>query len=175
VRWKPIVVGIVDIGYEVSDTGKVRISPLKAFVDQQNIFKPVKFHLSRGYHKVKLPLPGGGHRWFYVHILVMGAFGPPKSFDGALVNHKDANKRNNDISNLEWATPSENTKHAYDVGVANGKKGSKHHNSKLTEADVLGIRAEHNGGVSQTSLARRYGVSRKLIWSIINRKAWRHV
>ena len=29
------------------------------------------------------------------------------------INHKDGNKLNNDLNNLEWATISENTKHAY--------------------------------------------------------------
>jgi hypothetical protein len=34
-------------------------------------------------------------------------------FDGAVVNHKDCNKLNNNADNLEWCTSSYNTRHAY--------------------------------------------------------------
>lgn len=49
------------------------------------------------------------------------------------VNHKDGNKLNNNILNLEWCTYSENTKHAYRTGLENKCLGEKHHAHKLTE------------------------------------------
>lgn len=52
--------------------------------------------------------------------------------------------------------------------------GQKHGRAKLTEADVLEIRAKA-GAVLQRDLAERFGVSGGVISSIVNRKTWRHI
>ena len=36
---------------------------------------------------------------------------------GKQINHKDTNKQNNRLDNLEYCTPKENTQHAYDNGL----------------------------------------------------------
>ena len=65
----------------------------------------------RGYKRVSLWKHGKG-RHFSVHRLVASAFIPnPSGFE--MVNHKDGNKLNNDVSNLEWCDASHNMKHAY--------------------------------------------------------------
>ena len=51
-------------------------------------------------------------RAVYVHRLVAAAFlGPPPSIFHSIVNHKDLDKGNNSMENLEWTTPSENQLH----------------------------------------------------------------
>ena len=50
-----------------------------------------------------------------VHRLMLKAFVGWKL--GSVVNHKDGNKLNNSLDNLEWTTSSENNKHAYDTGL----------------------------------------------------------
>jgi hypothetical protein len=54
--------------------------------------------------------------------------------------------------------------------------GTQNHRSKLTDADVLRIRAEYvPGRISLEALGRKYGLGRSATASIINRKTWTHV
>lgn len=64
-----------------------------------------------GYKKVLLWRDGVGGRKAYVHRLVANAFLPARG-TRTEVNHKDGNRSNNAVENLEWVTSSENTKHA---------------------------------------------------------------
>ena len=61
--------------------------------------------------KVKFRIGGGKHLRDYVHRLVAENFIGPCPEDGMIVNHKDGDPFNNHVSNLEWATVSENNKH----------------------------------------------------------------
>ena len=54
-----------------------------------------------------------------VHRLVAKAFLPQKHSDLRLVNHKDGNKTNNVVHNLEWVTPKINSVHALETGLIN--------------------------------------------------------
>ena len=61
-------------------------------------------------------------RLWKVHRLVLETFLP--NADTTLeVNHKDGNKHNNCITNLEWLTKSENMRHSYDTGLRDGQSG----------------------------------------------------
>ncbi len=52
-----------------------------------------------------------------VHRIVATTFIPNTDSKKIFVNHKDGDKQNNDVSNLEWVTPSENCTHAYQTGL----------------------------------------------------------
>lgn len=104
-----------------------------------------------------------------VHRLVAIAF-LPNPENKKEVNHIDGNKRNANVSNLEWATRLENGSHASACGLM--MRGEAHLDSKLTERDVRDIResALRNG-----ELSKKYCVSTTTIHKIINRLTWRHV
>jgi HNH endonuclease len=53
-----------------------------------------------------------GNERYRAHILVAAVFLGPPPAPGLVVDHIDENKSNNDVSNLRYATPSENGKHS---------------------------------------------------------------
>ena len=57
------------------------------------------------------------------------------------------------------------------------KRGEGHHNAKLSEADVKEMRDLWNNGIgmSQTEIAKIYGIRYEWVCKICNRKAWAHV
>ena len=125
-----------------------------------------------GYHEVSID--GKLQR---VHRLVASKF-IDNPFNKKCVNHKDGNKLNNDASNLEWATHSENTLHAFKTKLQVALAGEDNKNAKLTEKDVKNIRNEYIAGSKESgreALAKKYGVSQCTIGDIINYRSWRHV
>jgi hypothetical protein len=107
-----------------------------------------------------------------VHDLVAAAFVGPKP-PGYEVNHKDTNKHNNDYLNLEYTTRLENAQHAQRNGRYH--RGEQVVQSKLTELDVRALRALRTCGWSQRKLAGAFKLSQATVWSIVNRKQWKHV
>jgi DNA-binding MarR family transcriptional regulator len=55
-------------------------------------------------------------------------------------------------------------------------RGAQHRSAKLTEQDVLDIRARYStGNIRMQDLATKYGVTKKTISVIVNRKKWTHI
>lgn len=121
-----------------------------------------------------------------VHRLVATEFIPNPN-NKPCVNHIDGNKKNNNISNLEWVTYKENTEHAIKNGLFYfnsseqsknkiSKKGSLNGNSLLTEKDVLQIRKKYKPRIYTISiLAFEYNVTKSCIKDVVNRNSWKHI
>lgn len=109
-------------------------------------------------------------RSYLSHRLTAEAFfGPPPS-KSHHVNHIDGCKQNNSASNLEWATPAENDRHATENGLK--PYGSGHWAAKLTDEQVREIRAVR-GLETYEETAARYNVHKTTIGSIQRREQWK--
>lgn len=130
-------------------------------------------HLSDGYCRVAFYRKGRAY-FRATHLLVMAAF-RGKCPRGKLVNHKDGNKANPSLSNLEYVTPKQNTLHAIAAGLMQHSKGSARTNAKLTEEKIPEIFQAVAAGESRRNVAKRYGVGRTVLDLIILRQKWGHV
>lgn len=107
--WKPI--DGTDGQYEVSNTGKVRSNNYMA----HGITKEMKPWDNGGYLRVSLKIKGKQSNRL-VHRLVADAFIANEESKQE-VNHKDGDKHNNCVENLEWCTRKENLHHADTTGL----------------------------------------------------------
>jgi hypothetical protein len=125
-----------------------------------------------GYKQVWLCKDGKAKNYL-VHRLVAKTFleNPENKKD---INHKNGNKTDNGLDNLEWCTRSENVLHAFKNDLKKPSSGSRHGMSKLKEDDVLRIR-ELSGKHTKLELAEMFGVGRRNINNIINYKSWQHI
>lgn len=99
-----------------------------------------------------------------IHRLVANAF-LPNPFNKPDVNHKDGNKQNNRVDNLEWVTKSENSKHAFENGFLHLPP------PKLTIKIAEKIRSLYPF-YNQYELAERFNISQTCVWSVVNNKRW---
>ena len=121
--WKDVI-GFEGI-YKVSNVGRLMRYKNSVNMPDRNILKGEVTVF--GYRQYKLSLDGMSRR-MKAHRLVAQSF-IPNPDNKPQVNHKDGNKLNNRVDNLEWATSQENNQHALDTG--------------LREVDMKQVRAMH--------------------------------
>ena len=96
--------------------------------------------------------------------------------DGLFIRHKCDNPPCVNPEHLETGTNAQNVQDKMDRGRFTPKVGSVHGMSKLTESDVLAIRAEYAaGGITHKQLGIRYGVCEASVQHITKRRTWRHI
>jgi len=114
---------------------------------------------------------------FYVHRLVAQAFISNIKY-GFNVNHKDGDKSNNNIYNLEVITFSENSKHAYNNKLSippPPMKGSKHPKTNKLEQDILKIRDFYYKNGLKKTLLEYPEIAKSTLCKIVYRITWKHV
>lgn len=152
--------------YQISNFGRI-----KSFKNDKFIYLKPRI-VTDNYLAVRLYKNLKGIN-FKIHRLVAEVF-IPKLEDKNQINHKDGDKSNNHVDNLERVTSSENIQHAYNTGLMD-VKGSKNPFSKLTEKDLPIIRELITQGRSLSSIGKLYNVSRFTIHDIKSGRTWSHL
>ena len=143
--------------YQVSDKGNVASLNYRGTGEKRQLRAGV---LPSGYPIVVLS-DGKAQATKYVHRLVAEAF--IENPDGKTqINHIDGCKTNNDVTNLEWATPSENMKHACQTGLSNtmpawkaSVEKSRHPVAKMDlNGDMLGVYSSLSEAARENAIHR---------------------
>lgn len=154
---------------EVNEVGGVR--SLKSLTHPGKILN--QQISNSGYRCFAYRTDGKRLRLLLTHRLVAKAF-IPNPDNKPQVNHKDGNKLNNNVSNLEWCTQSENGKHAHDNNLIKVIHGEEHPWAKLSQEQAQEIKDKYQTGkYTQRQLAQEYGVIQQTISRIMTGLNWK--
>jgi hypothetical protein len=175
IEWRPIkdYEGL----YEVSNYGDIKrlgrtiTYPCGRKVVLKDMIR-ARCQNSSGYTIVDLTKNRKG-KSYRVHILVAQAF-IPNPDNKSQVNHKDFNKTNNHIDNLEWVHPIENTRHA--INSKKHNHGEIHYEAKITNNDAKEIyRLYALEGVSAKLVAKKFNITTNIVYNIKTKRTWKHI
>jgi DNA-binding transcriptional regulator YiaG len=154
--------------YQISNMGNVRTLPRlhrldRPYMKQERLLNPPTN--SSGYKQATLYKDKKGiiHS---VHRLVATAF-LRREPHHEVINHKDGNKQNNYVDNLEWCTYGHNQAHAIRTGLIRIHRGENHYASKLTNAQRKEIIKLRSNGMKQRVIAEMYGIGQQTVSELI--------
>lgn len=149
--------------YYVTDDGRIWSDRTKKYLSFQ--------YDKDEYVKVSMRSTDNKSHRYSVHRLVLENFNPVKNMELLQVNHKDGNKLNNRLENLEWVTCKENIQHA----INNNLRAKINGSAKLVPAQVIEIYKRANNGESNVKLAKEFNMHPDQIGRIKNKKVWKDI
>lgn len=147
-----------DSDYYISECGRI----------YKNGKEVARSKMTRGYLSSALYLEKGKRATtFYVHRIVAEVY-IPNPLNKPLVNHLDGNKLNCEVSNLEWATPKENSQHS--VIILRKEMGERHSRAVVPDRIVQYIKKCKLESVrpKYEKIASNYGVKVSYLREIFN-------
>ena len=145
--------------YYITDDGKVWSERTQKFLSFQ--------YDKNGYVKVQMRSTDNKSHRYSVHRLVLENFKPVENMENLQVNHIDGNKKNNNLTNLEWTTSEENIRHAIDNNLRATINGA----SKLTPEQVIEIYRRATNGERNIDLGKEFNIHPDQVGRIKNKKA----
>lgn len=168
-KWKPIP-GYKRF-YSISSFGRIRKDKKynnrpKNGIVQSRIKKD-------GYRQISLYKNFTPKTFKLSRLMALTFIGKPKK--GEQVNHKDGNKSNDKLDNLEYTTARGNMLHAIKLGLKKIRYGSDV-SKKLNERDVKKIRHLYFiNKKSQTEISKIFNIAQTTVHHIVKRKTWKHI
>ena len=157
--------------YKISNSGKIKSIKKKKYGRKVEFIKTQPNQ--QGYRTVGLT-KNGIQKTLRLGRLVAIAF-IPNPFNKKEVNHKDFNKSNDTVENLEWVTPKENIRHCHLSNRANTQRGEKVGTHKLTEKQVKNILKMRKKGLLFREIGKLFNVHLSTIQYIANGRNWKHL
>lgn len=160
--------------YNGCEYGELEIDESGEMVNVRTGWKYVWYSTSKGYSYTLVHLCKGKKKRILQHRAVACTF-IENSLGKPHINHKDGNKKNNHISNLEWCTPQENNKHAWDTGLSRCVSGEERGLTKLSKDQVMYLLDNYRGkdrSWGAKPLAKKFNVPVSVVYSIINGQTW---
>lgn len=138
---------------------------------KSSVFMKIYLNKNTGYKFIQpringVPLNRSIHR-----LVALTFIDNPKNLD--YVNHKDGNKHNNCIDNLEWCTNEYNHEHATKTGLK--ASGSKIGSSILSGHSASAIKRMLKDGLTHSKIAYYFNVSRATVSLINGNKTWKGI
>jgi hypothetical protein len=175
---KPLVIGFLNIKNNMEQWKEVVDYPSYEISTQGNVRR---WDNKKGEVKISTaPAPvymmfstwsGGEIKKLYVHREMMRAFKPTDDPKLTHVCFKDNNSYNLNLENLYWSSQTKRMRRRFQEGKY--PKGQDHYNAKLSNADVIEIRAMwESEQYTQKAIAHRFGIHISTCTNIIKKRFW---
>lgn len=146
--------------YYATRNGRVYSTRTNAFISSSGD--------KNGYLRVFLVGDDGKGKTYKTHRVILATFSPIENMDSLQVNHKDGDKTNNNVDNLEWVTTKENVHHAFAIGLrTKTKPGLQNKCSSLGAEALETIFNLRLKGVTKKEIADILGVRPSVVVSVL--------